>query len=509
MKKYSSFSETKIGNLLKKLNKYVGKGLSLAELACTAVMLAQIDRDSVCHLMTVIEVGGGKWSDEYKGLSRLLDRIDNLDEYVMEKYFCDELIDKFFDLTEDLVGGQALKTTKIIAGFLSVIYSMQGGKTANDFLKTYSAMNIASYTKFGFQKTTNFVDAELAFGFYKAAVKNFLNYCIKLADVKSFSFYTNTDKFKQLKANAELHSNLIGNFCTYEKMMEEAKALTKGQALEEYLPDYTTEKYGLSAKYDVKTGKFEVMKTTSSSAGTNATDNKKMNEDDYIFIPSSVDDNKVICIADNGFECITDKYGIIFPDTIEKIGNYSFANSTSIELINLNDSLTEIGNHAFFNCSSLECISIPENVVCIGDNAFEGCSSLNYIEINTDSLGNNAFLNCSSLTEIRFNNRNTIIGNNVFNGCSENLIITGYKNSTAERYAEENSIIFEAIPEYVTSLTIVTSAQKTEFNLGDDIDTIGLKIKAIFEDGTSEIISDGWITMCDISSAGSKTVTIF
>lgn len=502
-----------------KANKYVGKGLKVADLACTAVLLAQIDRDSVCNLMTVVELGGGKGSDEYKALSRLLGKIDDLDTYIIDKYFTDEMSDKLIDVASELLVGETLKTPKIIADFLSSLYEISGGKTADDFLKTYGAMNLSNFTKFAFEKVTNFSDAEIVFGLHKAAVQTFLDYCIDLADIKSIH-YTNREKFKCLKATAQLHSDMIESFCSYEQMMSEAKTLSQGEALEKYMSNYTEKVSG----YNIETEKSEMLQATNAFAAyendniinkVTATDdlsdsytnNDIIDEDNYIFIPSYINNYKNTSIEDHEFEGVMNKFGAILPDTIESIGEYSFA-ECDLKSVILNNELQEIGGYAFCNCKSLYDVAIPSNVKGIGEGAFENCSSITYLELNSDTIGNNAFKNCESLSEVRIINRNTVIGSDAFLKCSEDFVLSGYKGSTAEKYAKENNITFEAIPEFVENITIVTPANKTVYETGEEVDTTGLSVKVKYKDGTEEIISDGWLTVCDTYSAGEKQLYI-
>ena len=46
------------------------------------------------------------------------------------------------------------------------------------------------------------------------------------------------------------------------------------------------------------------------------------------------------------------------------------------------DSVTKIGNYSFLFCSSLVNLEIPENVSMIGNGAFSNCTSLIKISIN-------------------------------------------------------------------------------------------------------------------------------
>lgn len=90
--------------------------------------------------------------------------------------------------------------------------------------------------------------------------------------------------------------------------------------------------------------------------------------------------------------------------TVTFIGDYAFAECTSLTSITIPDSVTRIYFAAFYSCTSLTSVTIPKSVTSIGDYAFNGC---------------------------------------------DNLTIYGYSGSYAETYANENSIPFVALKSIV------------------------------------------------------------
>ncbi len=81
--------------------------------------------------------------------------------------------------------------------------------------------------------------------------------------------------------------------------------------------------------------------------------------------------NKLVCGCKN----------TIIPDSVTSIGDWAFADCSSLTGINIPDSVTSIGVAAFSGCSSLTGINIPDSVTFIVGRVFSGCSSLTEISI--------------------------------------------------------------------------------------------------------------------------------
>jgi hypothetical protein len=88
-------------------------------------------------------------------------------------------------------------------------------------------------------------------------------------------------------------------------------------------------------------------------------------------------------------------------------------------------------------------VTIPSAVTSIGDGAFSRCTALTDVIIpsGVTSIGNSAFADCTALMGATILNVSAKIGDNAFDGC-DLLTIYGGQNSTAEQYADANSIIF-------------------------------------------------------------------
>lgn len=111
-------------------------------------------------------------------------------------------------------------------------------------------------------------------------------------------------------------------------------------------------------------------------------------------------DEKTILYAAKGIELAN------IPDSVTKINNEAFANSSKLKNVNFTDNnkLVEIGNSAFGHCVSLESINLEAcvNLKILGPYAFTYCSALKEISIpNTvTEICNHTFYRCAALETV-------------------------------------------------------------------------------------------------------------
>ena len=152
----------------------------------------------------------------------------------------------------------------------------------------------------------------------------------------------------------------------------------------------------------------------------------------------------------NGNKSIT---SVTIPNSVTKIGGFTFYSCTNLTSIEIPESITSIGSSAFDYCTNLTNIEIPSSVTSIGNSAFKSCTNINvskenaiYSSINgvlfdknqktlisypkgktnttytipesVTSIGDNAFENCTSLTKLEISNSVTNIGVYAFGGCT-------------------------------------------------------------------------------------------
>lgn len=149
---------------------------------------------------------------------------------------------------------------------------------------------------------------------------------------------------------------------------------------------------------------------------------------------------------------------ILFPSTLEGVGNYAFYGCNRLQKAEFKEGTTSIGSFAFANCTSLNDIILPNTLVSISEGAFSGCSNLRKITIpdGVTSLGSRyesssynygvfescyslrqvilprglkeicqrTFYGCSSLTTMDIPEGVTFIGRDAFNGCSNLLSVS-------------------------------------------------------------------------------------
>ncbi len=201
------------------------------------------------------------------------------------------------------------------------------------------------------------------------------------------------------------------------------------------------------------------------------------------------EDNKAYSDID-GVLCDKDKKTLIsysvgredkaykIPEGIEKIEKYAFFTSC-LEKITLPDSLKSIINYGFANCYKLKEIEIPD-----------GCTLISGL----------AFLNCDALNKIVIPRSVSNIGNDSFSSCNK-LVIYGYKDSYAEKYASENIIPF-------IDIETVEPEDKIHGDLSDD-GIVGAQDLVLLTDillSMDDELSDEKLEAADMNNDGKVNV---
>lgn len=147
--------------------------------------------------------------------------------------------------------------------------------------------------------------------------------------------------------------------------------------------------------------------------------------------------------------------GVLFNKAKTKLIQYPIG-KTDVEYI-VPEGVTSIGDYSFLSCANLNNIKMPKGLKTIGEGAFKECTDLDNVEIpkGTTYIGAHAFHGCGGLIRTVIPETVTNIDIDAFNGC-ENLTIYGIENSYAEGYANENSIDFSVLEEFIVENGILT-----------------------------------------------------
>lgn len=193
------------------------------------------------------------------------------------------------------------------------------------------------------------------------------------------------------------------------------------------------------------------------------------------------------------------------PQSLKSIGIDAFSHCKALYSAVLPDTVSEIGASAFMNCRSLYSVRIPGALDTIANSLFYGCDALTRVTIpdNIKAIENSAFNSCSNLEAVYIDNPECAIedaastisnSNDAYSGK-----IYGYKNSTAEQYAEKYERQFVSIgePGHLVPTTW------GDVNLDDSIDVSDVVLICRFaaEDQNVRILAQGRLNG-DVNGSG-------
>ena len=172
---------------------------------------------------------------------------------------------------------------------------------------------------------------------------------------------------------------------------------------------------------------------------------------DSITLPASLtswndagrDFNSINVASGNKYYASVD--GVLF--NAAKTELIQYPNAREATSYTIPGTVTSIADSAFFATHNLTSVTIPKGVATIGNNAFVYCTGLKSVTLpdSVTEIGYNTFQGCQSLKGITIPKSVTKIGSNSFSGCPSDLVISGYKGSTAQTFATENGITFKAL----------------------------------------------------------------
>lgn len=122
----------------------------------------------------------------------------------------------------------------------------------------------------------------------------------------------------------------------------------------------------------------------------------------------------------------------IIPNGVVEIYSSAFAECSALTSVTIPDGVESIGAYSFALCPSLTSVTIPDSVIDIARYSFCICSSLKEITIK----GSDTLIE----EEVGFGSGTISNGEGYYNG-----IIRAYKNSEAQKYAEEKGYKFKVL----------------------------------------------------------------
>jgi hypothetical protein len=141
---------------------------------------------------------------------------------------------------------------------------------------------------------------------------------------------------------------------------------------------------------------------------------------------------------------------------VTSIGDFAFAECSSLTSVNIPEGVTSIGYYAFSECAFAS-ITLPGSVTSIWWKAFNKCRILSSIVIpdGVTTIEDETFRFCSSLTSITLGNKVETIKDNAFEGCGRLTSIVfpaSMKSIGSYAFFECKNLASVTIPAGVTNI---------------------------------------------------------
>ena len=221
-------------------------------------------------------------------------------------------------------------------------------------------------------------------------------------------------------------------------------------------------------------------------------------------------------------------------ETVKWNGNYQFQSCANLTSVSISDGVTSIPDSCFNSCSSLDNVVLPDSVAELGESAFFGCSSLSSVTLSKsikkipnncfgscgfetftipddsliEELENVIFSGCSKLKTVYIGKNVKTIGGGGFSGTSGvNIRINKVKNSiSGSPWAATNATVDWLVK--ATKIEIISLPSKLKYKKGESFDSSGLIVTATYDDGTVQETASYTLSLPDMSTAGTKTITV-
>jgi len=142
--------------------------------------------------------------------------------------------------------------------------------------------------------------------------------------------------------------------------------------------------------------------------------------------------NSINTVGDSSFYGCTGLASVILSPNTQNILYAAFQSCASLTSIILPTSLQTLGDQAFNSCSGLNSVAIPNGVAFIGTSLFGRCTNLNtvYIPKTLSNIGSSTFNNCINLNRVIFLGNAPTLGSNTFFNTPADLKIYRYSSKS-------------------------------------------------------------------------------
>lgn len=240
---------------------------------------------------------------------------------------------------------------------------------------------------------------------------------------------------------------------------------------------------------------------------------------------------------------------VALPETLVSISNRAFLLCSSLKEVFVPNKVETIQVYSFSDCTSLSCVRLSNSVAEVQSQAFDNCDSLQTVyfygteeewnAININPEGNETLLNADIvyISEVQPVSISIDTKSEYVIGFDERLDITvnlNYNDGTQTTLSPEEYTIdtnfdvtaqgtytvkatygdfttettVNVVPVRIKSIAVTTPPNTTEFIEGTDINLEGMVVTAIYNNETTEEITDYEITHYDNTKIGSQIVYV-
>lgn len=144
-------------------------------------------------------------------------------------------------------------------------------------------------------------------------------------------------------------------------------------------------------------------------------------------------------------------FSVVIGDGITALGDFAFAEMTSVASISIPDSVTAVGKCCFDGASSLTTLSLPASVREIGIDTCSGCTSLRSVSLpGVEVIPEWCFRGCTALSDVTLSDSLRRVASDAFFGCAALLTDGDLVTVGSVLYAYTGSEHIVHIPEGIT-----------------------------------------------------------